>query len=79
MRILFKVMILVLVLLLISCVREMVMPAADFAVNFCNFPQAWTKSKGSGVSVGIIDSTKGQYFDWLSKIQNLAPQSQIIV
>jgi hypothetical protein len=48
------------------------MPAADFAANFCNFPQAWTVSKGKGVRVGIV----GGRPDAARRITALAPEAE---
>ena len=34
--------------------KKMILPYADFAINFCNFPYAWTVSRGRGVKVGLL-------------------------
>ena len=38
--------------------EEIVIPTADFSLNFCNFPQAWTISRGKDVSIAIAAQDK---------------------
>ena len=60
-----------------SCARR-IEPAPDFSINFCNFPHAWTESKGKNVSIGIISSNTEGAEDWLKKVSSLAPEANVI-
>jgi hypothetical protein len=59
--------------------EETILPCADFVVNFCNFPQAWTVSKGSGVKVGILyrHVDRKDKPDWIKKVSKLAPGTRV--
>jgi len=59
--------------------NKVVLPVAEFTANFCNFPYAWTASKGEGVQLNIIDSTKKENSEILNRIQELAPATKIQV
>lgn len=72
------------VLLLISCCITLqaqvnILPKADFVANFCNFPQAWTVSKGAGVEIAVIDDSTNNKISWHSRIITLAPESKVSV
>lgn len=58
---------------------DTILPYADFVINFCNFPQAWTVSRGRGVKVGILfQQTAGEDKpDWIKKVSGLAPAAQV--
>ncbi len=52
-------------------------PTNDFVINFCNFPYAWTISKGKNINVGIICNDVGKGQDWISKISALASEAKV--
>jgi len=53
-------------------------PTADFDANFCNFPQAWTLTKGEGVRVGVVYQPKEKQPDWRQRVAALAPGSNVV-
>ena len=60
-----------------ACSRR-IEPAPDFSINFCNFPQAWTESRGKNVSVGIVSAGMEVTEDWVKKVQSLAPEADVV-
>lgn len=59
--------------------RDLIEPTSNFSMNFCNFPHAWTVSRGTGVNVGVIFKPTEDSTDWGKLIQRLAPESSIKV
>jgi subtilisin family serine protease len=62
-----------------SACTKRIEPAPDFSINFCNFPHAWTESKGKNVSIGIVSAGKEDAEDWVKKVSSLAPESNVIL
>jgi len=52
-------------------------PSNDFSINFCNFPHAWSVTKGKDVNIGIVYSNAGKASNWISKVLSLAPESEV--
>lgn len=53
------------------------LPTADFVLNFCNFPQAWSVSRGRGVVVGVVlDEGKGSE-TLLKRLGQTAPLAEV--
>lgn len=67
-----------LVLCLAACAGNdgnLVEPTTDFSLNFCNFPQAWTVSRGQGVDVDVV---AGPAVDGLlERIRAAAPDARV--
>jgi hypothetical protein len=61
----------------ISCCEETIWPTANFSANFCNFPQAWSISKGKNVNVGIIYADSERNIDWRKIVAYLAPEAEV--
>ena len=63
----------------LSCSMDsnIIEPTTDFSMNFCNFPQAWTVSKGAGVKVGVIYEPGEDSTRWDKLIQRLAPEASV--
>jgi hypothetical protein len=52
-------------------------PSNDFSINFCNFPHAWSVTKGKDVNIGIVYANAGKASNWISKVLSLAPESEV--
>ncbi|UCH97464.1 MAG: hypothetical protein JSV88_11595, partial [Candidatus Aminicenantes bacterium] len=52
-------------------------PTADFSANFCNFPQAWSLSRGENVNVGIIYDETNKTPNWIKMTAYLAPEAEV--
>ncbi len=74
----FCILFLIPVLMIFSACTRIIEPAPDFSINFCNFPHAWTESKGKNVSIGIISSNKENSEDWVKEVSSLAPDANVI-
>lgn len=63
----------------LSCAVDssVIEPTTHFSMNFCNFPQAWTVSKGEGVQVGIVFHSNENSFEWRKLVQRLAPEASV--
>ncbi|MHC4160237.1 MAG: S8 family peptidase, partial [Planctomycetota bacterium] len=57
--------------------RIFIEPSSDFVINFCNFPHAWSLTKGKNVSVGIIYADAEKVGNWFSRVSTLAPQANV--
>jgi hypothetical protein len=57
--------------------NSFIVPTSDFAANFCNFPQAWTVSKGKNVQVGVVYTEVEKKTNWVKAISGLAPESEV--
>ncbi|MCP4148587.1 MAG: hypothetical protein GY757_12650, partial [bacterium] len=53
-----------------------IMPRADFTLNFCNYPLAWTVSQGDGVSVGVVYNKKENSPNWEEWVTSGAPKTK---
>jgi len=74
----FRILYLIPVFMIFSACTRIIEPAPDFSINFCNFPHAWTESKGKNVSIGIVSAGKEDTEDWVKKVSSLAPESNVI-
>jgi hypothetical protein len=52
-------------------------PSNDFSINFCNFPYAWSVTKGKDVNIGIVYANAGKSPNWISKVLSLVPESEV--
>ena len=68
----------VIVLMAFSACYDQIEPATDFSINFCNFPHAWTESKGKNISIGIVFNEKEDEQKWVKKVSGLAPESDVV-
>ncbi len=68
----------VVALMTFSACSTRIDPVPDFSINFCNFPHAWTESKGKNISIGIIFNEKENTWDWVKKVSDLAPESDVV-
>ncbi|MGD2294939.1 MAG: hypothetical protein PVF22_03800 [Candidatus Aminicenantes bacterium] len=66
-------------LIYLSCAPEtkVIEPTADFSLNFCNFPHAWTVSRGAGINVGIVSQSEEDSFKWDRLVQKCCPESTV--
>jgi len=74
----FCILFLIPVLMIFSACTRIIEPAPDFSINFCNFPHAWTESKGKNISVGIVSGGMEEIQDWAKKVSGLAPEAEVI-
>lgn len=74
-RILFYLFIIVVAAISLEGGQE-ILPTASFAINFCNFPHAWTVSKGQGVNVGVLLPDQSET-DWLKVLSTCAPAAKV--
>ncbi len=65
----------VFILMAFSACTKRIEPAPDFSINFCNFPHAWTESKGKNVLIGIVSGGMEETQDWVKKVSSLAPEA----
>jgi len=64
-------------LLALSCGPvPVILPTENFEANFCNFPLAWTVSRGSGITVAVVDSAdSNRTARVMQRIAALAPEA----
>jgi len=67
----------VIVLIVFSACSKRIEPTPDFSSNFCNFPHAWTESRGKNVSIGIVSAGMEGAEDWVKKVQSLASEADV--
>ncbi len=68
----------VIILMAFSACSDQIEPATDFSINFCNFPHAWSESKGKNISIGIVFNEKEDVQNWVKKVSGLAPESDVV-
>ncbi|MCP5103287.1 MAG: S8/S53 family peptidase [bacterium] len=54
-----------------------ILPTANFTANFCNFPQAWSVSKGKNVRIAVAYEKTAKSYDWVKLTARPAPEAEI--
>lgn len=62
---------------LLGIESQVPLPTTDFSLNFMNFPQAWTVSKGKNVKVGVVYNVAEKQTDWTKLVSKTAPEAEV--